>query len=251
LSLTSSEYTLGISKYTVDGSFLWAKSIQCNDPNSLGLSTNDFQFFIDSNNSIILCGDFSGMYDFDTSIIEDNTLSSSFETETNQYLSNIYIAKYNSNGELISANTLEGFNQARLSSAIYTNNQELLICGTYTGMVDFDLSSNSQIMPSSSTYYNDRFFAKYHFNTLNSEENNFGNNITVYPNPTANYLNIHNPFFNEMDVKIIDLTGKLLFEGKIYNNATIDVSNYQYGAYIIELNDAVNNTKNISKFIKK
>ncbi len=240
--------TLGISKYSSDGSFIWAKSLQNLDGNSVILN-EDIQVFVDSNDTIIICGEISGSFDFDPST--NQTIITSTPATTSTSIRGLFIARYNSDGDLITANKLEGSYNGRLNSAVFTSNQDLLISGSYTGSMDFDVTANSQTVASSSTYYNDRFFAKYHFNTLNSEENNFGDNITVYPNPTSDFLNVYNPFFNEMDVKITDLTGKLLFEGKGDNNSTIDVSNYQHGVYIIELNDSINNTKNICKFIKK
>jgi hypothetical protein len=54
-----------------------------------------------------------------------------------------------------------------------------------------------------------------------------------------------------MGIRITDLTGKFLFDGNIDNNSKIDVSNYQKGVYIIEINDSVNNSINIHKFIKE
>lgn len=84
--------------------------------------------------------------------------------------------------------------------------------------------------------------------TLEIEEITNQNRLSIYPNPTKNILFIKNNTINRIDeIKISDLTGKILFET---NNVTeIDFNNYQNGLYIV----SITSSNKISKFkvIKK
>jgi len=58
------------------------------------------------------------------------------------------------------------------------------------------------------------------------EETGSGTTITVYPNPTESTLNIDTRL--DVDIKIYDMLGSLLFEGK---DKRIDISEFPNGAY--------------------
>ncbi|QTD36306.1 fibronectin type III domain-containing protein [Polaribacter batillariae] len=71
--------------------------------------------------------------------------------------------------------------------------------------------------------------------------------VLIYPIPAENILNI-NPIYNLNSVyKIIDLTGKTILRGKLFNN-TIDISNLKTGVYFVELSDEEETF--LQKFIK-
>ena len=86
--------------------------------------------------------------------------------------------------------------------------------------------------------------------TLNTVINNYTQNLTVYPNPTSNYLKIH---WNQNEniansATIFDVSGKKIKEEKITNN-TVSVQNLQKGTYIIEIKNE-KGKKYSCKFIK-
>ena len=86
--------------------------------------------------------------------------------------------------------------------------------------------------------------------TLNTVINNYTQNLTVYPNPTSNYLKIH---WNQNEniansATIYDVSGKKIKEEKITNN-TVSVQNLQKGTYIIEIKNE-KGKKYSCKFIK-
>ena len=57
--------------------------------------------------------------------------------------------------------------------------------------------------------------------------------FTVYPNPTNNFLNISSSNISVKNVKLIDVTGKVIYNN---NNAkSIDVRNYSKGLYILKI----------------
>lgn len=83
---------------------------------------------------------------------------------------------------------------------------------------------------------------------LRIETNSFENQIRVFPNPTANILNISTPQNSKVkDVKVYDLSGRLV---SIYTDiSTIDVTNLNSGSYLLEVN-FTNAHKSIQKFMK-
>lgn len=87
--------------------------------------------------------------------------------------------------------------------------------------------------------------------TLNTVTNNYTQNLTVYPNPTSNYLKIH---WNQNEniansATIFDVSGKKIKEEKITNN-TVSVQNLQKGPYILEIKNE-KGKKYSCKFIKE
>ena len=74
--------------------------------------------------------------------------------------------------------------------------------------------------------------------TLAIEENSISN-FKIHPNPASNTININSINFPISDIKIYDLSGKLLLSNK-YNsliNTTVNISNYSNGIYILKLNN--------------
>lgn len=64
----------------------------------------------------------------------------------------------------------------------------------------------------------------------------FNNNITLYPNPTSDILNVMLPDNTEaQNYTIFDVTGKTLLQGVFSTSNSIDVSSLTAGTYIIKL----------------
>lgn len=76
--------------------------------------------------------------------------------------------------------------------------------------------------------------------TLGNEEFN-KSTVTVYPNPTSDYLNLN--IDDEVNVKIFDLLGKMVMNQKVIKQ--ISLSNLNKGLYLVEVsnNDIHYNTK--------
>ncbi|KGO84204.1 hypothetical protein Q763_00210 [Flavobacterium beibuense F44-8] len=74
--------------------------------------------------------------------------------------------------------------------------------------------------------------------------------VTLYPNPTSNILNITLPDNNTVtDYWIIDVTGKTLLKGAFPNSNSIDVSSLSNGTYILKLTGG--NSQTAHMFIRK
>lgn len=70
--------------------------------------------------------------------------------------------------------------------------------------------------------------------SLNNTE--FSNKPFIYPNPSNNYLEIKNLPYSSM-IKLIDITGKLLFNRFVVNenNTTITTTDFMNGFYILQI----------------
>lgn len=91
-------------------------------------------------------------------------------------------------------------------------------------------------------------FFVYGEDLMGINEENFENQIRVFPNPTSDVLNIAVPQNSKVEeIKIYDLSGRLI---SIYTNLlTVDVSNLNSGSYLLEINFA-SGYKSIQKFMK-
>ena len=95
---------------------------------------------------------------------------------------------------------------------------------------------------------NDFAIARYNGNTLSNNEFELNNQITLYPNPVKNQLNIEllNTQSNIDSYKIIDINGRTILNGNLSNGLNqINVENLSKGLYIL-------NAGNINKkFVKE
>ena len=57
--------------------------------------------------------------------------------------------------------------------------------------------------------------------------------IHIYPNPTQNSINFEFESDNEVKLKLVDITGRIIREDKIYNGYSLDIHNLAGGIYFI------------------
>ncbi len=74
------------------------------------------------------------------------------------------------------------------------------------------------------------------------------NSISVFPNPTNNYLNVNGIELNSK-FRIYDTTGREVFQGIFNKSKTVDMKFLENGIYYIEITNC--DTKTVYKFIKK
>lgn len=84
-------------------------------------------------------------------------------------------------------------------------------------------------------------------------DNNFVNesNISLYPNPTSNNLNVKSEEDLNGDLSIMDISGKVVYSQSVFNSklVNIDVSSLTKGLYFITLTNGDNQSS--AKFIVK
>ena len=235
-----------ICKYSINGTLLWAKSINSQNANSW-IYWNSIRSFVNTNNELILSGLSLGSNDFDPST---NNFIVATPNVNGAFVQNIFIAKYNkTTGNFIWANKIDSNTSPFLNSVSMNNNQDLLISGAFTDTSDLDLSTGVQTLTSANTFVYDRFWAKYTTTTLGLEENTILNNYRIYPNPTSAELFVSHTQYDVFKITITDITGKVLKETTINANEAIDVKSYPQGMYLIQVES--DKEKNTYKFIKK
>ncbi len=69
---------------------------------------------------------------------------------------------------------------------------------------------------------------------ISSSENTSLLNVKIYPNPTTNYLNIHDPEIQILHVSLIDLNGRDMLN-KYDNSNEISLSELPSGIYILKI----------------
>ena len=238
--------SLAISKISANGSLDWVNTIPFNNG-----YTNGFKISVNSNNQLLVLANFSGVLDFDSSANDFIvTASTNQNTESN---TNIVLAKYNTtDGSFVAANKIDGQYEGSIDSAVFDNNNDILMSGSFSGTADFDFSSSIQNLTSTSLVYSDSFYAKYNDVNLAIAENTVENNsLVLYPNPVSDILHIHHGELSTFEVKVLDITGKILDNSQFTNDKGIDVSSYPQGIYFLEVLDSATNIKSTYKFFKK
>ena len=86
---------------------------------------------------------------------------------------------------------------------------------------------------------------------LSVEDNVLDVQLRVYPNPTSQSLYVFHPELNSFRITIVDLNGKLLYDGAINKDEPLDVSNYTQGMYLVTIENTATKKKNTYKIIKK
>ena len=70
-------------------------------------------------------------------------------------------------------------------------------------------------------------------------------NITIYPNPSSDFINIKSNMV--LEVSVFDVTGKLIMSE--YFTTKLDISQLEKGTYILNLSDGINTSTH--KIIKE
>ncbi|UOK42814.1 MULTISPECIES: T9SS type A sorting domain-containing protein [Flavobacterium] len=138
-----------IAKYDGNGNYLWAKAI--------GGAGEDWvsSLLVNSSGGLHITGHFEGTADFDPSSATANL--------TCVYDSDLYIAKYDNNGNYLWAKSMGGADsnyEYPLAFAI-SNSGELCVAGRFNGLTDFDPSGNTVNLNGGD---DDTFIAKYDAN---------------------------------------------------------------------------------------
>ncbi len=106
--------------------------------------------------------------------------------------------------------------------------------------------------------YSDSIIGAYDFGTAPScdyvfigiNENKYSNDVSIYPNPATDKIEIECLDNNEINISIYNLIGKLVLQKEFDNNKTdIDIGSFETGMYIIKVTGA--NWTTQRKIIKK
>lgn len=111
-----------LAKYSFDGTLIWVKGMSIGSYNS----NSRHKVNVDSSDNIFLAGSCQPYNDFDPSANTFNTLSST-----------AFVAKYTSSGDFIYAKNI-GDSGAEFSSFTIDNNDNIIITGSFSSVMDFN-----------------------------------------------------------------------------------------------------------------
>lgn len=136
--ISKGEGDIFISKMDGTGKFLWAKRI--------GGALNDIPYAIasDASGNVVITGGFIGTVDFDPGNGTTNLISASTT------LMDIFVAKYDGNGNLVWAKSVGGTLNDFGSSLAVDANRGIYVTGFFYSTVDFDPDAASTVNLSSS-----------------------------------------------------------------------------------------------------
>jgi len=86
-------------------------------------------------------------------------------------------------------------------------------------------------------------------NQLKENQVKLFNEVSAFPNPCSDHLNIESMYDGNKIVFVYNLDGTKVYEGKIVHHSIIDTNPFPPGIYIITLIDQTNDEKNYSKII--
>ncbi len=74
--------------------------------------------------------------------------------------------------------------------------------------------------------------------------------IGIFPNPVVDYLTITSPHMDQLEIKITDAAGRVIFRGSVIRKARFDLSSFASGFYVISftLKSGLSTSKKIVKY---
>ena len=184
-SLTSTTTSISntfIAKYTSGLVFQWVKDIG-------GRSTTSSisKFVLDSTNNILITGSYTSTSDFDPSVAIVSLTASN---------SDIFIAKYDANGNYVWAKKIGGTSTDYSRNIAIDTSNNIHIYGTFTGIVDFDPNAGITNLDSVN---GTNYFAKYDNNGSFVYASNLNTTISTLLVDNSNALVISGSFIGNRD----------------------------------------------------
>ena len=106
------------------------------------------------------------------------------------------------------------------------------------------------LMTSNGNQLGNGYYPALNLQALSVEDNSMNVQLIVYPNPTSQSLHVTHPDLNSFGIRIVDLNGKLLYQGNINKEEPLDVSNYTQGVYLVTIENRTTKKNNTYKIIK-
>jgi hypothetical protein len=240
-SITFGNYTLtntniGFSdvffvKYDVSGTVLWAKSAGGID--------------YDSGNSVIT--DATGNAYITGSFMSPSIIFGAF-TLTNVGNRDVFLVKYNGNGNVLWANSAGGICQDDGWSVAVDISGNAYVTGSFHSPTI--IFGSDTLLNSWNCSTEDMFVAKSEGFNVGINEINNSKNISIFPNPANENIILSIPIeLSACFVRILNIEGQELMQQNVNgHNTTIDVSKLSYGVYFAKLTGE--RTVMVKKFIK-
>lgn len=184
-----------------------------------------------ANKRIYLSGTFEGVIDFGISTETNNP-----EQRASLGQKDIFIAYYDSLGNVISSARAGGLNSETNVGIVADNNNNMFIFGAYRAQAGFQPFS---ITVSGGS---DLYIARYGINTTGIIEAANNKTLQLYPNPSNGIINLSFSEATEYHVKIYDVRGVCLLNETINTQKVqLDLTHLSNGIYFLNANGADKN----------
>jgi hypothetical protein len=184
-----------------------------------------------NNKKIYLSGTFENVIDFGISTATNNP-----EQKASSGQKDVFIAYYDSLGNIISSARAGGLNNETNAGIVADNSNNMFIFGSYRAQANFSPFSLTVAGGS------DLYIARYGLNTTGIAENSNNKSMQVYPNPSNGLFTLSFSDPAEYTVKIYDLRGVCVVNETVTTLSTqLDLSNLSNGVYFLNANGANKN----------
>ena len=220
LTNTGGNYDAFAAKYNTSGGVVWAKSI------ATGTTSNyTYSLALDDTANLIIAGNFgSGSITFGTSTI----------TNSNTGYYDLFIAKYNSSGTSLWANTT-GAGGSNANGVATDQSGDIYLTGAFSDSA-FYFGSN-ELLNAVHTGSTDMFLAKYDLlllKTVNVIAPAYA--LALYPNPAEDMINVTLNGAGYNNISVYDGMGRIIYQQQLTGNETtlkINTSNLADGVYFL------------------
>lgn len=229
---TSGVYNGVLIKLNQNGNLIFAKQFQSNNNSSAE------SLFIDANGEINTLVYYVSSVDLDPGMAVSNLTCA---------LSSYCLVKLSSSGNLISYQNIAENNPMIYTTSLTKSNQDYIVTGWIDGTVGYtiDFDHNVGVTSYSVNPYNG-FFVKYSPITTNINSQNEVEPISIFPNPSENYIHVKNNIPANSSYKIYDSNGSMKQAGTLDSqNQIITLGGLVKGVYFLR----INNSETI-KFVK-
>ncbi|WP_130734634.1 T9SS type A sorting domain-containing protein [Flavobacterium sp. J27] len=206
-------------KLDANGEFVWVKGMK-----AIG---RGMEIIETENHTILISGKFVGTCDFSGG---NNTALFSSHSTAN---SDVFLAKYDLNGDLNWLKTFGGNDYIKMTSLDYNTSGAVHLIGSFQG--SFDFGTTTDTFSTTSYGITDCFVMKFDQNTLGTEEFEVSNSeLMIYPNPSINAIHLAFPdTFEQGKYKIFSINGQLVMQNELQKN--INISSLSSGFYFITI----------------
>ena len=221
-------------KYTNDGELIWIKQIAgYSDDRATNIVINE-------SGDISITGYFSEIVDFDPS--ENNAFKQSNGGK------DMFLGVYNNDGEFIDVVTIGGTGYDNCFFNNFDNEGNIYFAGFFENTVDLNPFEGTEFATSNGGA--DIFVEKLYFDGVNIESNIIANNISVYPNPAKNILNIviSNEIKTDVEIELVNIKGQNIICKQFYcNKIQLQLPENLSGMYLLKIK--YNNNEIVKKII--
>jgi hypothetical protein len=223
-----------IQKLDVNGDFVWAKSI-----GGIGYDVAT-SIELDNNGGLYMSGGFEDTVDFNPSAAINNFTSNGVR--------DLFIQKLDVNGDFQWVKTMGSDQYDNAVHIVIDDLNNIYGLGTFNDTLTFNDEPDSLI----SAGLNDVFLLKLSLpSNVGVSENNFTQNLNLYPNPTNGQFNIDlGESFTQTNIQLVDVSGKIVYQTTIENKQIINL-NFEApkGIYFVSINTGLK--QSIIKLIKQ